>query len=358
MSLMRGLRRVPLGETVELCCLEDARLPLSVALDLPVTGLDRQPELTLSPDEDAGGYHRTITLRTARHKLRGGGLVEGVLIGGTAAEVADAAFRLFEPAPGTELGRWTDANELGDGGRVALGKWLERWHGDVDPRRRWPLGRRGPRRGYGVVPPGFLPDLQPLELGDEDWFFERADEEGRAVVAEHRPRFGEHRVRQKLWAIREHRADGVRWFDGRQSGIVEDVEQLPPALRERLERSGRCEPDPELRGALTDLEPLFLLRKPTERECHRVRVDDVAPRLGTPAILISTMEPVRLLGLDERPVDVPVIAEPAQALSILGRCFSGRIYVPHAPCAGRRHIRLPDQPTWVVGALPRCLWDG
>lgn len=358
MSLIRGFRRIHLRGSVGLWSLEDAQQPLSVVLDLPVVGLDRSPEVVLSPADGVRGYQRhDITLRVARHQLRGGELVEGILNGRTASEVADVAFDLLEPAPGTELGRWLQASGLGDRAQVELGAWLEDTRGDVMQRRRLRMGRRGPRRGFGLVPPDFEVDLQPIELGDDDWLFALDDGGERAIVAEHRPRFGEHSVRQKLWAVQGGVASGLRWFDGRQVGFADGVEQLPAALRERLERRGRSERAPELRAALNDLEPLFLLRKPTTQECRGVRPAEVAPPIDTPAILISTMEPVRLLGLDERPIDVPIIADPAQALSILGRSFSDRIYVPHAPCVGRRHVRLPDRPTWVVGVLPRCLCD-
>ncbi len=359
MSLTRGYRRIPLRGTVELWALEDAEQRLAVVLDQPVVGLDRSPEVVLSSPDDPGGYHRhDITLRPARHQLRGGEAVEGILVGRSASEVAEVAFDLLEPAPGTELGRWVRATAQGDRARVELGAWLEDCRGDVHQRRRLRMGRRGPRRGFGVLPRDYTVELQPLELGDDDWLFALDDGSERAVVAEHRPRFGEHSVRQKLWVAQGGTGCAMRWFDGRQTGLADSVDEIPAALRERLEHSGRCERAPELRAALADLEPLFLLRKPTSQECRRAQGDPLAPPIATPAILISTMEPVRLLGLDERPLDIPVIADPAQVLAILGRSFSDRIYVPHAPCAGVRHVRLPDRPTWVVGVLPRCLWDG
>ncbi len=107
---------------------------------------------------------------------------------------------------------------------------------------------------------------------------------------------------------------------------------------------------------LADLEVRFLVRKPTRQD--RVEKLPAAPPPGCehPAILIPSTEPVALVDAEGRPLDVPLITEPAEALAVLGRAYNGRIYVPHAHCLDPAEVPCGgSRSEWLVGVLPRCL---
>ena len=183
----------------------------------------------------------------------------------------------------------------------------------------------------------------------------RCHTEGRVWVAPSETLVGAHRVSGEVWAtLPAQPEDPVSWWDGTRGGVAERLSALPFALRARLEAHGR----PLIRGArhgqhLADLVPALLVRVPSARERQRLAVAGAAPAHARFAgVMLRSAWPVAI------PAHVPVVDDPAEAVSILCRAGDGLAWVPHAHPALPRDLNA-EGGTWRVlcrlGALlPRA----
>ena len=213
----------------------------------------------------------------------------------------------------------------------------------ADPMALFQLHHRG--RHHAVLS---RTDFSHLDLNDEGCgrrFFRKGGER-LVVAAERNVAYGSHRVPRRLSAVfyGSKRSRGCVWFDGERFGHADSVEELPEALARELDLSGRPHgeesPLPLPRAPVA---PLFLLRVPTKSEAKPLlgngAVRKSAPPRPNPFFLFDTRDPVPL------PAGLPVVDDPREALSILGR-VSDNAYVPSDLASAP--VRLRNEPAWRV----------
>jgi hypothetical protein len=177
------------------------------------------------------------------------------------------------------------------------------------------------------------------------------------IQANVRLSFGEHAVPIRLRVVSSPDDGGeIAWFDGRRVGLASAQEELPGRLMEDLRRGGRAVADVgEQITPLADLEPMFLLRVPTARERARLGGggDRPAPEVaGRPGVLLPTDACVVLQDDRGRPLPLPLIVRPADAMAVLGRRAGNGAYVPGLDPVHWRDVRLEPGVRWLVGLSP------
>ena len=169
--------------------------------------------------------------------------------------------------------------------------------------------------------------------------------------ADTREAYREYQVPRRIVAAGwGEKTEGWSWFDGRETGWSDSVEDLPEKLARQLDESGR--PDTELiidSIPQVPMEPLFLIKFPSRSEA-RTLIQDGAHKKSTPPFpnplyMIDSLYPMPL------PEGLPVVDDPRQALAALGR-ISDTIYLPQEVPGPRP--RLTNEPRWRVACRIRA----
>jgi hypothetical protein len=176
-----------------------------------------------------------------------------------------------------------------------------------------------------------------------------------AVTTTRRVQLGKHRLELPIQVVFHHDEGRICWWDGTRFGFCERLESLPASLANELEKRG--EPTQatwhQLRPG-SDLVPLFLLRVPSRGEARAIRRQRsaVPPKTTMPALLepLGTTVPLLSAGGDLLPI--PVVDDPAEAMTILRRTPGGRAYNPHADPIHPDDIDLGRWPSWRIACLP------
>lgn len=177
------------------------------------------------------------------------------------------------------------------------------------------------------------------------------------VQARRHLEFGGHRVPIRVRVVTNPDDPGwVAWFDGRRVGLVRGTQELPGRLVEDLRRHGRAvahKADPLC--PLADLTPRFLLRVPGLRERRGLGCGEGHPppvRADRPVVLLSTGSCLSLQDPDGRPLPLPVIDAPAEAMAVLCRRGGSGVYVPGLTPRHWGDVRTDPDVRWLVGASP------
>ena len=303
-------------------------------------------------------------LRVGRHVVRCGGReyrFRGLVRIRKPSSVAIWMRRHGVPDPRTALAIW-----LGEQGLGPVG-------GDWDRASRRALsGLRSELSGHGYLPgdamvvtsfPGLYAtgregchELRRVEVGDRR-LLARTWTQGLELRLERRIASEAGRVPVVL-RLRLSEDSGCSWFDGRSFGVCDLPEDLPSALRARLEARGTAFDHGETSmRPMADLRPRFLLRVPTRRALDAAGGPsaELPACAAAPALLYPSTEPLPLLEPDGSLRRLPLVDEPGKAAAILARCSEGAVYVPSAP-----PIRTPDLdlqgPRWLVGSELLGAW--
>lgn len=170
-----------------------------------------------------------------------------------------------------------------------------------------------------------------------------SDDEPHAIVTSFSESVDSEPVPRWRFAIMGEYGEGVGCWDGRRYRVVDELDNLPDALRHSLDRNGRVVArSKEWFAPLPDLRVEFLVRVPFASEVNDV-VDPGPPptwdELRRPSFLVDTRRPVSLRGRAE----LAVVEEPEYALGVITRCTTRGAFVPEMPPAPVEDIALsPD----------------
>ena len=359
MARIKGLEVHEVMEGVEVWQFGTAHIPLQQALDGELVGVTGPVALGRARPGRWG--RRSIReLRVAALDMEGLGRIRGIVVSRSVTRLTRYLLRAARPTRGTALGTWLQGRDLDEASMAELGELLERaWLLGQDVQGT-PLGRRLPKGGVALLPDTAELRLVRVTLEGRDWWLDRIHEatDVCAAVLDRFVGIGGHRVPQPLQLRRHGPAPLYGWFDGLRSGHVPSLDVLAPALRARFDDGAWMRAVREPLRPLADLEVRFLVRQPPLDDRPRVAASVLPPGCEHPAILVPSIEPIPLVDAGQRPLDVPVIDDAAEALAVLGRAYQGRIFVPHAHCLAPIDVSCHrSRAAWLVGVLPRCLAD-
>ena len=357
MARIKGLVVHHVMEGVEVWERGTAQIPLQQAFEGELIGLDGPVQLNRGRP-GRWGRRGIRELRVANLDLEGLGRIRGVVVSRSATRLTRYLLHAARPTRGTALGTWLQGRELNEGSMAELGELLEQaWLLGRDVEGT-PLGRRLPKGGVALLSDSVELRLVRVTLEGRDWWLDRvhAVHTSCAAVQDRILTIDGHRVPQPL-QVRSHGPMPLHgWYDGLRHGHAPSLDALPPCLVEQMDERGwmRAVKDP-LRP-LTDLEVRFMVRRPDSRERPHAPAPAPPPGCDHPAILVPSTDPVPLVDPGGRPLRVPIISDPEEAMAVLGRAYNGRIYVPHAHCLHPEDVRCgTGRSDWLVGVLPRCL---
>lgn len=357
MARIRGLEVHPVMDGVEVWRLGVAQMPVDEALQKELICLEGAVDLTRGR-KSRWGRRGVRSLRPAYLDLEGFGRFKGLVVSRSATRLTRYLLQAARPTRGTVLGTWLQGRKLDEPSMAELGELLERaWLLGQDV-EGMPLGRKLPKGGMALLPEGTDIRLARVTIEGQDWWLDRIHRPKTVctAVVDRILTIGGHRVPQPLHLRRNAPGTWYGWYDGRLAGHAGAIEALPARLVDRIEEQGWMRAATEPLRPLADLEVRFLLRRPTLDDRPRKPASEVPSACGHPAILIPSTEPVPLVDPDGRPLDLPMVTDPAQALAVLGRSYNGRIYVPHAHCLDPYDVSChATKAEWLMGVLPRCL---
>jgi hypothetical protein len=357
MAKIKALMVHPVMEGVEVWEQGTAQLPLQQALEGELVSLEGAVALSRGRP-GRWGRRGVRELRLASLDLEGLGRIRGVVVSRSATRLTRYLLRAARPTRRTVLATWLQERELNEASMAELGELLEQaWLLGRDVEGS-PLSRRLPKGGLALLPDSAELSLAKVSIDGHDWWMNRIREPHTvcAVVQDRILTIGGHRIPQPLQIRRHGPMPLYAWYDGLRHGHASSLEALPPSMLERMDERGWMRSVTEPLRPLTDLELRFLVRRPSRNERPRHAASSVPPGCEHPAILMRSSEPVPLVGPGGRPLDVPIVDDPAEALAVLGRAYDSRIYVPHAPCLPPDEVPgRASRSEWLLGVLPSCL---
>lgn len=357
MARIRGLEVHPVEDGVEVWRLGVAQMPVDEALQMDLISLEGAVDLTRGR-RSPWGRQGVRSLKPAILELERFDRFRGLVVSRSATRLARYLLRAARPTKGTALATWLQGRPFDEASMAELGELLERaWLMGQDV-EGMPLGRRLPRGGMALLPESTDIRLVRVSIEGRDWWMDRVHTTGvvSAAVVDRFLTISGHRVPQPLHLRRNAPGTWYGWYDGMRSGHAPTLDAAPTRLLDRVEEQGWMRATTEPLRPLADLDVRFLLRRPSLDDRPRAPAPEVPRACGLPAILIQTSEPVPLVDPGGRPLDIPIITDPAEALAVLGRTFNGRLYVPHAHCLDPIDVRCHATRTeWLMGVMPRCL---
>ncbi len=357
MARIRGLEVHPVMDGVEVWRLGVAQMPVGEALRKELICLEGVVDFTRGR-KSRWGQRGVRSLKPARLELEGFGRFKGLVVSRSATRLTRYLLQAARPTRGTVLATWLQGRALDEATMAELGELLERaWLMGQDV-EGMPLGRRLPKGGMALLPEGTDIRLKRVTIEDQDWWMDRIHRPKTVctAVVDRILTIDGHRVPQPLHLRRNAPGTWYGWYDGKLAGHSGSLEAVPARLLDRMEEQGWMRSTSEPLRPLADLEVRFLLRRPSLDDRPREPAPMVPKCCDQPAILIPTTEPVPLVDRRGRPLDLPMITDPADALSVLGRAYNGRIYVPHAHCLDPFDVNChTGRAEWLMGVLPRCL---
>ncbi len=356
MPRIHALQIHPVMEGVDVWKLDTVSIPLERALMREYVGIGDPLEVDLGFGHRRG-RRKGPELGLARLDLEGFDSFQGAVVARSATRLVRYLLQAARPTRGTALATWLAGRSLDEASMAELGELLERaWLLGHDIERT-PLGRQLPSGGLALLRDTAQLRLDRIRIDGQDWWVDRVHGHTMSsAVVDRRVTIAGYRIAQPLFVGRYGPGPWFSWYDGLRTGYSNSLDQLPPSLLERIEEQGWMRSVAEPRRPLTDLEVRFLVRRPNLDERPRQPAASIPAGCGHPAILIPSREPVPLVDEGGRPLDVPVIADPAEALAVLGRAYNGRIYIPHAHCLDPMEISFSNRKCeWLVGVLPTCL---
>ncbi len=333
--MVRAYRILQLEAGIDALDLTEIDLPATLVVDRSIVSLEESGEIPLN---DPGERRRPVRFRVPTASGEAPRIVHGFLVAepGEALERLVEGIRLAAPGAGFPVGS-------GLGPRVRpFGDYPRKLR-----RRRHTLRFDGEARRVTSVAD---PRLQPGDLDEDD--FDRvalpghllrkaADHDALALVADTTVAHGAHAVPRRAFVVVAggHGTPHCLWYDGVRGGRGTFPASVPRSLLRRLETLGRPLADAVPDPLPLPLDPVFLLRVPTDDEAEALESPEAAPALpaqplcAAPLYMVDTRAPVAL------PPGLPIVDDPAAALAILARTHDG-IYVPEdaaipgAPPAG------------------------
>ncbi len=357
MARIRGLEVHDVWEGVQVWRLGVAQMPVDEALEKDLISLEGSVELNRGR-RSPWGRRGVRSLKPATLDLEGFGRLKGLVVSRSATRLTQYLLRAARPTKGTVLATWLQGRPFDEASMAELGELLERAWLMGQEVEGMPLGRKLPNGGMALLPEGTDIRLVRVTIGERDWWMDRIHRTGvvSAAVVDRYLTLGRHRVPQPLHLRRNPPGTWYGWYDGSQAGYAPSIEAIPARLLDRVEAQGWMRATTEPLRPLADLDVRFLLRRPSLDDRPRRPAAAVPAACTKPAILIPTTEPVPLVDHEGRPLDLPMITEPAEALAVLGRAYNGRIFVPHAHCLDPFDVSCrAGRAEWLMGVLPRCL---
>ncbi len=357
MAKIKGLVVHDVMEGVEVWELGTAQIPLQQAFDGELIGLDGPVQLNRGRP-GRWGRRGIRELRVANLDLEGLGHIRGVVVSRSVTRLTRYLLGAARPTRNTVLRTWLQGRDLNEASMAELGELLEQaWLLGRDVQGT-PLGRSLPRGGVALLTDSVELRLVRVTLDGREWWLDRVHTTNGscAAVQDRILTIDGHRIPQPLQVRRYGPMPLYGWYDGLRHGHAQSLEALPQGFIEQLEERAWMRGVEDPLRPLSDLEVRFMVRRPDYRERPLAPATAPPPGCDHPAILVPSTEPVPLVDPGGRPLQVPIIADPAEAMAVLGRAYNGRIYVPHAHCLHPEDVRCASGRTdWLVGVLPRCL---